>query len=117
MALRDLPTSSTSPLENSSSGCATGPALPAPRGPLSGLMRTTLLDGCGPDRVGAGSEADIDPYGEDLQLALYLAYELHYRGFAEVPAAREWDLGVLALRAELEATFLAALRRDVPGDA
>ena len=28
------------------------------------------------------SVSDPDPYGLDLQLALYMCYELHYRGFA-----------------------------------
>ncbi|WP_404385395.1 iron-containing redox enzyme family protein [Knoellia locipacati] len=56
-----------------------------------------------------------DPYGDDLQLALYVCYELHYRGFADVPDSMEWDLDLLALRLELEAAFLEALRRDVAG--
>ena len=33
---------------------------------------------------------------EDLQLALYVAYELHYRGFEGVPPEMEWDPSVLA---------------------
>jgi hypothetical protein len=57
--------------------------------------------------------ADADPYGDDLQLALYCCYELHYRGFAGVPDDREWEPGLLALRRELERAFEAALRADV----
>jgi hypothetical protein len=61
--------------------------------------------------------AGADPYGEDLQLALYCCYELHYRGFAGVPAEREWDPDLLAARAAMERVFLAALRAEVPGGA
>jgi hypothetical protein len=57
--------------------------------------------------------AEADPYGDDLQLALYCCYELHYQGFAGVDDELEWDLGVLGIRQELERRFLAALRADV----
>jgi hypothetical protein len=58
-----------------------------------------------------------DPYGDDLQLALYCCYELHYQGFVGVDDEREWDLDVLAIRRELERRFLSALRADVePGE-
>ncbi|WP_293004329.1 iron-containing redox enzyme family protein [Mycobacterium sp.] len=56
---------------------------------------------------------DSDPYGLDLQLALYMCYELHYRGFAGVDPSWEWDPGLLHLRAQLEQEFLAEVRRDV----
>lgn len=56
---------------------------------------------------------DSDPYGLDLQLALCMCYELHYRGFAGVDPAWEWNPALLALRAELERVFLAGVRRDV----
>ena len=32
--------------------------------------------------IGSAAVEQTDPYGEDLQLALYCCYELHYRGFA-----------------------------------
>jgi hypothetical protein len=57
--------------------------------------------------------AQADPHGDDLQLALYCCYELHYRGFAGVPDEREWEPGLLALRRELERVFEGALRADV----
>src|SRR3954451_18301194 len=47
---------------------------------------------------------------DDLQLALWMLYELHYRGFDEVDDAHEWDPALLALRAALEAPFETALR-------
>jgi hypothetical protein len=40
-----------------------------------------------------------DPYGADLQLALYCLYELHYRGFAGVADELEWDPALLTVRA------------------
>ncbi|MEV7502419.1 iron-containing redox enzyme family protein [Streptomyces sp. NPDC093018] len=88
-----------------------GPELPPARGPLSAAL-VAHLRGTGP----LPAPADFgDPYGDDPQLALYLCYELHYRGFAGVPAEAEWDPDLLRLRAALEHRFLAALRADTPG--
>jgi hypothetical protein len=58
---------------------------------------------------------------EDLQLALYACYELHYRGWADVDDAWEWHPSLLAFRAELEVAFEQALRDAIgfhpaPGD-
>ena len=50
---------------------------------------------------------------EDLQLALYCCYELHYRGLHGVDERWEWEPSLLALRAALEARFEAALRDAV----
>ncbi|MCW0214427.1 MAG: iron-containing redox enzyme family protein [Pseudonocardia sp.] len=87
--------------------------LPGPRGPLSSAVLAALRG----EPVAAPDAASADPYGEDLQLALYCCYELHYRGFAGVEDELEWDPDLLRLRRELERVFLAALRRDVePGD-
>jgi Iron-containing redox enzyme len=85
------------------------PALPRPRGPLSGAVLAALR---GESAVRADPDA-ADPYGDDLQLALYCCYELHYRGFAGVPDEREWEPGLLALRRELERAFERALRADL----
>jgi len=88
---------------------ATGaPAPPTPRGPVSEVVVDALRGG--PVRTVEPG----DPYGDDLQLALHCCYELHYRGFAGVPADLEWDPALLTLRRELERTFLAALRAEVP---
>jgi hypothetical protein len=65
--------------------------------------------------MGSALLDQVDPYGEDLQLALYCCYELHYRGFAAVSEDLEWAPGLLAVRQQLEQIFLAALRSDVPG--
>jgi hypothetical protein len=50
---------------------------------------------------------------DDLQLALYLCYELHYRSFDEVDPAWEWNPSLLGVRARLEAAFFAALEQCV----
>ncbi len=59
------------------------------------------------------SLADADPAGLDLQLALYVCYELHYRGFAGVDGDWEWNPGLLYLRGRLEELFLDDVRRGV----
>jgi hypothetical protein len=41
-------------------------------------------------------------YDEDLQLALYICYELHYQGFDEVDDEWEWNPSLLALRRTAE---------------
>ncbi len=50
---------------------------------------------------------------EDVQLALYLCYELHYHGFDGVDPRWEWEPSVLALRGTLEQMFEGALREAV----
>jgi hypothetical protein len=100
-------------------GAGTGratPRLPAPRGPLSELLISTLGEpAAAPDRPLdlRAVAAEDGVFGEDFQLALYLLYELHYRGFAEVDERWEWHPAALVLRAELEADFEAALRERV----
>ncbi|MDI5964384.1 iron-containing redox enzyme family protein [Streptantibioticus silvisoli] len=89
--------------------------MPQARGPLSQALTSALADRPGGRRaVPMGPAGRADPYGEDLQLALYLCYELHYRGIDRVADDWEWDPRLLDARAALERRFLAALRRDVP---
>jgi hypothetical protein len=93
----------------------TPPPLPRARGPLSAAVLDALRGRAAV--VPALDDADpyrVDPYGDDLQLALYCCYELHYRGFADVADDREWDPALLALRRRMERAFEAALRTDVP---
>ena len=85
--------------------------LPAPRGPLT----EALLDA-----LASAEEAPVtappsacSPTDDDLNLALYLCYELHYRGLPGVDDRREWDPGLLAFRAKLEQAWEAALREEV----
>jgi hypothetical protein len=89
-----------------------GPRLPSARGPVSAAVEEYLLGAGPPPRHEDIAGAPV--YGDDLQLALYLCYELHYRGFAGVPESREWDPDLLRVRAALEHRFLTALRTDAP---
>ena len=83
--------------------------LPESRGPLSAAVFNALRGSPCVPRV----PEDVDPYGDDFQLALYCCYELHYRGFAGVSDDREWSPSLLTTRAAMEARFLSALRADV----
>ncbi|WP_405693661.1 iron-containing redox enzyme family protein [Streptomyces coelicoflavus] len=89
-----------------------GPQLPTPRGPVSEAVGARLR-GTGP-LPAPETVAVASVYGDDLQLALYQCYELHYRGFAGVRPDLEWDPELLGVRAALERRFLAALRADTP---
>lgn len=64
------------------------------------------------DRIEA-SVGDLDPFGLDVQLSLFVCYALHRRGFAGVDPEWEWNPGLLHLRARLEYAFLTGLRRYV----
>jgi hypothetical protein len=93
-----------------------GPApLPPARGPVSAALVAALRQPPGDLPVGLG--ADLDPADpltdEDLQLTLFLCYELHYRGWAGVDEGWEWQPSLLALRARAERPFEVALRRLV----
>ncbi|MFF4263415.1 hypothetical protein ACFY7Y_35725 [Streptomyces virginiae] len=55
-----------------------------------------------------------DPWGEDLQLALYLLYEVHDRGFDGVDDVRAWGPALLRLRRSMETRVLQALRAELP---
>src|SRR5690242_17207913 len=90
------------------------PALPSPRGPITETLFAALRGPAGalpplPAPVTARPEAD-----EDLQLALYCCYELHYRGFSGVDERWEWAPAMLAARAGLEAPFEARLAELAP---
>src|SRR3954467_6097311 len=85
--------------------------LPSPRGELTGFLLDHLQQGLHSLPVGPRPD-DVD----DLQLALYLCYELHYRGLPGVDAEWEWEPTLLALRRELEAVFLGALRETVSSE-
>lgn len=46
---------------------------------------------------------------DDLHLALYLCFELHYRGFETVDPGWEWNPVLISLRSTMENAFLAEL--------
>lgn len=88
------------------------PKLPAARGPLSrALVRYLRGDSTLPCRPVRTRDGVGD---EDLQLALYTCYELHYRGFESVSSVREWDPDVLRFRDGLERAFTQSLLDAVP---
>jgi hypothetical protein len=96
------------------------PYAPAPRGPLSGTVLANLHASPGAlscDDALALELPDIaDPLAdEDLHLALYCCYELHYRGFDGVDERWEWDPALLALRARLEQVFEDGLAAALAG--
>jgi hypothetical protein len=82
--------------------------LPPARGPLSNWLIDHLRDESDTPRPPVAS---TEPWAdEDLQLALWCCYELHYRGFDEVAPEAEWDLSVLAFRDSLEQPWIEWLR-------
>jgi len=87
--------------------------LPHPRGPLSAAVIDVLRGGdpaALPQAPVAPGDALVD---DDLQLALWTMYELHYRGFDGVGDHLEWEPRLIQLRSELEAMVLTALRAVV----
>ena len=88
--------------------------LPPPRGPLCEELFAALQGPPGLD-LGLPAVASPDPLAdEDLQLALYVAYELHYSGIAGVDEGWEWEPSLLAFRAALERPFEEAVAALVP---
>ncbi len=90
------------------------PKLPQAVGPLSSAVIDALRGRPGlharPIEVPL---SESSPYGLDLHLALYICYELHYRGFDGVNPRWEWNPALLHVRGRLEEAFLSALRQDV----
>jgi hypothetical protein len=84
--------------------------LPDPRGPLTEQLFAALLG------YDAAPLELLDPppcaeplCDEDLQLALYVSYELHYAGIEGVDERWEWSPSLLTLRGRLEAQLEEAL--------
>jgi hypothetical protein len=88
--------------------------LPPPRGPLSEELFEALA-GSPQRRLDVPEVDSPDPLGdEDLQLALYVAYELHYTSIRGVDEAWEWSPNLLAFRAALERALESAVAELVP---
>jgi hypothetical protein len=89
-------------------------ALPAQRGEISQFLLAALRRP--PHSLERVAIPEIeDPLADDdLQLALYLCYELHYRGLPAVDERWEWEPSLLALRARLEQIFERSLMEAVP---
>ena len=91
------------------SGAAVDPPLPEARGPLT----AHLIDALRRPPHGLLRPPDVSPEqdfdDEDLQLALYICFELHYRSFAGVDDGWEWEPSLLGWRRQLEAGFEVGL--------
>ncbi len=88
--------------------------LPVTEGPIT----TSLFDYLRGDSAAIASPiTNGDPIGDrDLQLALYVANELHYGGVAGIDDELEWDPEVSALRTTLERAMLDQLRSECGPD-
>jgi hypothetical protein len=82
--------------------------LPQPRGPVSSTVVTALADGKPVADIDVPASDDVLA-DEDLQLALWISYQLHYAGFDDAPDAHEWEPGLLGLRVRIEEQLLAQL--------
>jgi len=90
---------------------ANWPLLPWPRGPLSALVVSALQRQPG-SLVATPPLTNVDAMSDDdFQLALYLCYEMNYRGLANAGWSR--DPGLLNFRTELEQIFVARLRDEI----
>jgi heme oxygenase-like protein len=79
--------------------------LPEPRGPVSAALITAL--GLDPHDLTIACAEVAD---DDLHLALFVLYELNYRGWDGVDDRWEWHPDLIRLRGGLEERFESALR-------
>ncbi len=94
--------------------------VPAMRGPVSRALLEVLAQGpdaAGPALDGLNSLVVQQLAGtgdiiadEDIQLALFCLYELHYSGLDGVSDSWEWEPALIRVRRLIEAPFEAALR-------
>jgi Iron-containing redox enzyme len=89
-------------------------SLPGPRGVISQLLLEELPRGVRDLPRVTPPQVDDPLADEDLQLSLYLCYELHYRGLPGVDDRWEWEPSLLRLRGHLERQFEEGLRAAVP---
>jgi hypothetical protein len=88
--------------------------IPEPRGELTEALLASLREPVH-ELEHLAVPAVADPLADDdLHLALYLCYELHYHGIPGVDDRWEWEPSLLELRRRLEAPFEAALRESIP---
>jgi hypothetical protein len=102
--------------------------IPEPRGPISSTLFSALKHAPGSDEAAAAVEdlrllaaphvtVSADLIGDDdVQLALFCLYELHYSGLEGVSDEWEWEPGLIQVRRLIERPFEAALR-DVAASA
>lgn len=89
--------------------------MPPERGPLSQWLSEVLAaEPCGLP-LAVSPPAVAAPAGpawadDDLQLALWCCYELHYRGFDDVSDDWEWQPAIVGFRVQLERCWTTSLR-------
>jgi hypothetical protein len=84
--------------------------LPQPRGPITEALLAALQRPVHALEPLPAPQHTGDPLtDEDLQLALYCMYELHYRGLPGVDETWEWEPSLLGARRDLEAAFQTGL--------
>ena len=95
--------------------------IPEPRGPISAGLCALLAGKPGTDPAGLAALHTLvterlsvveDLIDDDVQLALFCLYELHYGGLAGVSDRWEWHPGLIGLRQLLEEPFEAWLRSE-----
>jgi hypothetical protein len=87
--------------------------LPEPRGDLTFALVDALRRD-DPALLPAPQLGDRDPLvDDDIQLALWICYELHYCGFDDVGADWEWQPELIGVRGALEDALLGTLRDRV----
>ncbi|MEO7260821.1 MAG: iron-containing redox enzyme family protein [Jatrophihabitantaceae bacterium] len=91
--------------------------LPEARGPLTDELVAALRQPAGSVQLfGAGLALDSPAAAladEDLQLGLWVCYELHYAGFSDAQPGWEWEPELMAWSRDLENRFSSALRDGV----
>ncbi|MEX1079743.1 MAG: iron-containing redox enzyme family protein [Homoserinimonas sp.] len=95
--------------------------LPQARGKAGAAVFDLLAGNVGDSPTGAGdavtdavSDSTDILRDDDLQLALFVLYELHYRGVDGVDDRWEWHPGLLGVRSIIENAFEERLREVVP---
>jgi hypothetical protein len=91
------------------------------RGPLSGHLLDILTQrpGVVNDHMLAGLiDSEMKPgesviQHDDIQLALFLCYSVHYGSVADLDAGWEWNPALIALRGRIELEFETELRKGV----
>ena len=80
-----------------------------PRGPLSAWVLDRLRSDPASETPSLPVVEDDPLVGDDIHLALYLCYELHYGGLVGVNERWEWHPSLLAARTSMEAAFELAI--------
>ncbi len=90
--------------------------LPTPRGPMSARV-LDILTGAPSDAPSdlpsdLPSDVSLEGRSDDVQLALYLCYEVQYTGLPGTEHL-EWDVRLIEIRQTLERAFRTALDEDI----